>query len=410
MKCTVSEGGLTAPDIFSLNRTLKFKKWLRTTYNDGHPVSIIQDRLLFEIGIKDKFPQELHKSIIKNIPCEFYQLALETNNIMSNVNYKQLYLNHHRKEVDSDQLTFIAAHPLSSSIYLHSNLNKQLILRHTSILGVTNLSGLITLHRDNPQNFAWLQIIQCLRSFPKLWVELLTERNDWQLNSYTNETINIGDSQWINGRYVITKQIRTFLSKQYTTPVDKVDIMHKYSLELDLSNPDSSPENPFDIKIISSPYLQSLHYKILHKAYTTRAKLYRYGKLDSPICPFCEDQDDGIDHALYKCDLAKYTWDNFQRWLDKYNIPFKIQVVNIIMGVKESIPFGPLLNTILLLIKRILVSPAESRRALSLQEIENIVKDQLRVEKAQINIIVKKQKNARNLKFNKRWKHLLHMI
>lgn len=277
-------------------------------------------------------------------------------------------------------------------------------------MGVTNLGSLITLHRDNPLSLAWLQIVQCLRSFPKLWIDLLSERDDWRLNSFTNETINIGNSIWINGQFVTTRQMRTLLSQQHTTPVDKIDIIQKYSLTLDPEDLDSSPDNPFNTKILSSPFLQTLHYKILHKAYTTRMKLYHYGKLDSPICPFCEDQEDALDHALYKCELSKHTWSNFQRWIDKYNIPFKIQTANIVMGVNEKIMFGPLLNTIILLIKRILVSPIESRRALSVQEIDNIVKDQLQVEKAQINAIVKKRKYSRICKFKKRWSYLLHTI
>jgi len=59
---------------------------------------------------------------------------------------------------------------------------------------------------------------------------------------------------------------------------------------------------------------------------------------------------------------------------------------------------------------RVLLSPTETRKALSLQEIENIVKDQLHVENSQINIIAKRRKNVRILKLNKRWSYLLYMI
>jgi len=408
MKASVLEGGLVAPDIFALNRTVKFKKWLRTIHNNSHPVSVIQDRLLFIEGVKDKFPQELHKSVIKNISCKFYRLALETNNMISNINYRQFYLNHVRGEVDSEQLTFIASHPLSSSIYLCNNLNSSQILRRLCIMGVTNLGGLITLRKENPQGTMWLQVMQALKAFPKLWITLLTERDDWRLNAYTNEYINIDNSSWVKSQFVSTKQIRLLLSKQHTTPVDVTDIIQKYSLDLD--EHDTTPDNPFSIKILSSPYLQSLHYRILHRAFTTRAKLFLYGKLESPICPFCEEQDDVIDHALYKCDLARHTWDNVQQWLNKYNIPFCVKVTNVILGVKENIPFGSLLNTIILLIKRILISPAENRRALSLQEIEHIVKDQLNVERSQIYAIAKKRRNTRIMRFNKRWSYLLNML
>jgi len=188
-------------------------------------------RLLFKDGIKDKFPQELHKLVIKNISCQLYRLAMETNNIISYINYNQLYLNHTRDEVDSEQITFIASHPLPISIYLCNNPNSQQILRRTSKMGVNNLGGLITLQKDNPQNPAWLQIMQGLIAFPKLWVTLLTERNDWQLIAYTNKSINVGDSIRIKSQYVSTKQIRLLLSRHYITPVDGIDIIQKHSLE-----------------------------------------------------------------------------------------------------------------------------------------------------------------------------------
>jgi len=390
LKCTINDGGLNAPDIVSLNKSLKFKKWLRTLHNIKHPISIVQDRLLFMEGIKDKFPQEVHKSIIKNINCPFYQIALDTNNILSNINYKQLYLSHCREETDCEQLSFIAAHPIASSPYLINNPSRPQILRRLSMLGLTNLGALVTFHKENPNGLAWLEVAQCFRAFPKLWTTLLTERNDWKLNSYTNETIYIGDSIWIQNALVTTKQLRTLLQKQHEHPVYKLDLAMKHCLDLD--ELDSTPDNPFKVKVSNSAYLQTLHYRTLHRAYTTRAKLFLYGKIDSPICPFCGDRDDDFDHALYKCDLSNHTWRNLQRWIDSYDIPVQINVSNIVLSIKENIPFGPLLNTIIVLIKRILLSPSEARRSLSIVEIENVVKDQLMVEKIQLRFTNKKNK------------------
>lgn len=148
-------------------------------------MSIVQDRTLFNEGVADKFPQELQKTIISGLSCSFYKVALETNNILTSINYKNLYLSHSRNEVDSNQLTFIASHPLASSIYLQNKPNRQQILRRTSQMGVTNLGALINFHKNNPQGLAWLEIQQCLKAFPKLWITLLSDRDDWNLNSYT---------------------------------------------------------------------------------------------------------------------------------------------------------------------------------------------------------------------------------
>jgi len=408
LKCTTKDGGLNAPDIFSLNKSLKFKKWLRSLHNTKHPVSVVQDRLLFTEGVKDKFPQEIHNSILKNINCPFYQLALDTNNILSNINYKQLYLNHSRNDVDCEQLSFIAAHPIASSPYLRNKPNRPQILRRTSMLGLSNLGALVIFHKENPHGLAWLETAQCLRAFPKLWISLLTERNDWRLNSYTNESICVDDATWIHNSFVTTKQIRTLICKQHEKPICGLDLAVKHGLDPD--ELESTPDNPFKIRVSNSAYLQALHYRTLHRAYTTRAKLFLYGKIDSSTCIFCGESDDDFEHALYKCDLSVHTWRNLQGWIDRYQIPVQIRVSNIILGLKEGTPFSSLLNTIIVLIKRILLSPSEIRRALSMQEIENVVKDQLAVEKTQLNVFNKRNKANKISRFNKRWNYLLQLI
>jgi len=134
-----------------------------------------------------------------------------------------------------------------------------------------------------------------------------------------------------------------------------------------------------------------------------------YKIIDSPVCPFCEENDDNFEHALYKCNLSKQTWSNFQSWLDKYDIPIQLQIPNIILGVNETLPFGQVLNTILIRIKQILISPKESRRAMSLDEIENIILDQIRVEKACTHKTSRRQKNNL-LKLQSRWGHLLNLL
>ncbi len=411
LKGPISEGGLNAPDIFSLNRALKFKKWLRTTNNLKHPVSVIQDRLLFLEGIPDKFPQVVHKQILTNVSCQFYRLALDTNNLLSEINYRQLHINHARNEVESEQLTFIASHPIASSIYTWNKPNRAQLLRRTSLLGIANLGALVTFHKENSHGLAWLEIQQCLKSFPKMWITLLNERADWRLNSYTNESLYIGNNKWIHGANIPSRHIRLLLSKQSCTPVEKFDLINKHQLDHECPSLESTPNNPFEIKYIKSTYLKTLHYKILHKAFTTRSKLFLYKVIDTPLCPFCEEEDDNLKHALCSCELSKITWSNFQHWLNKYNIDIQIQIPNIIFGINEKLVFGPLLNTIMLQIKLILLSPKQSRRALSVEEIDKIVIEQLKTEKMfSSGRAFKVQSTAKKIQFEKRWGHLLHFL
>jgi len=411
LKGPILEGGLNAPDIFSLNRALKFKKWLRNTNNLSHPVSVLQDRLLFLEGISDKFPQLIHKQTLSGITCPFYRLALETNNLLSEINYRHLHIKHARNEIESEQLSFIASHPIASSIYVRDKPNRLQILRRTSMLGIANLGALIMFNRANPHGLAWLEIQQCLKAFPKMWITLLNERVDWRLNSYTNEFVHVGDNKWLSGAHTPSRQIRLLLTKQNCTPVEKFDLITKHNLDHNCPTMETTPKNPFEMKYIKSTYLKTLHYKILHKAFTTRSRLFLYKLISSPLCPFCEEEDDNLKHALYSCELSKLTWSNFQRWLNKYNITIQIQVSNIIFGIHENIAFSALLNIIMLQIKLILLSPKQSRRALSIEDIEHIVKDQLKIERvAPYNKTSKIEPTTKRLQFEKRWGHLLHSL
>jgi hypothetical protein len=263
-------------------------------------------------------------------------------------------------------------------------------------------------HNTNPHGLAWLEIQQCLKAFPKMWITLLKERTDWRLNSYTNEFINIGENKWLKGANIASKHIRLLLTKQNSTPVEKFDLITKHHLDHECPAMDTTPNNPFEMRSIKSVYLKTLHYKILHKAFTTRSRLFLYKVINTPLCPFCEEEDDNLKHALYMCELSKVTWSNFQSWLNKYDINIQIRVTNIIFGIRENIAFGALLNTIMLQIKLILLSPNQTRRALSIDDIDNIISEQLKVEKVvPFSKLLKTQPSGKKLQFEKRWGHLL---
>ena len=72
MKSSAADGGLSAPDIFSLDNTLKYRRWIRTASNENHPVSILQDKYLNELGIVDKIPHLICQKLLKTLPDPFY--------------------------------------------------------------------------------------------------------------------------------------------------------------------------------------------------------------------------------------------------------------------------------------------------------------------------------------------------
>ena len=175
-----------------------------------------------------------------------------------------------------------------------------------------------------------------------------------------------------------TKHIRMYITKAQTEVFDLDRLVEKHQINID--NLQHIPTNPFNIWFTTQTYHQSFNFRILHRAITTRSKLEKYRIIDSDICPFCDESEDNFEHALYRCELSKYTWSNFQTYLDLINSNFTIAVPHIILGIARDVRHSMIINTVASRVKQILLSPKSERRSLSVDEILNIARDQYHLE------------------------------
>ena len=61
-----------------------------------------------------------------------------------------------------------------------------------------------------------------------------------------------------------------------------------------------------DIRLSTkNSYLQSFHFRTVHRIVATNTFLYRIGKADSPLCTFCENEDETLLHVLWGCDVVQ---------------------------------------------------------------------------------------------------------
>ena len=58
--------------------------------------------------------------------------------------------------------------------------------------------------------------------------------------------------------------------------------------------------------------------RIAHKELYTKEKLFRYGLIDSPTCPRC-DQIEDFEHRLFRCDYVSRIWNETLRLSSKLN-------------------------------------------------------------------------------------------
>ena len=67
-------------------------------------------------------------------------------------------------------------------------------------------------------------------------------------------------------------------------------------------------------KIIRDTYLLSLQYKIIHRVFNCRHKLFLWKIIDSPNCLECE-KIDNLEHFFYYCESSKRFWICLENWL-----------------------------------------------------------------------------------------------
>ena len=61
-------------------------------------------------------------------------------------------------------------------------------------------------------------------------------------------------------------------------------------------------------------------YKILNRILYTNKVLYKMNLVSSPVCTFCGDHEETIEHLLISCTYSKTIWLSVISWLDTYNM------------------------------------------------------------------------------------------
>ena len=80
-------------------------------------------------------------------------------------------------------------------------------------------------------------------------------------------------------------------------------------------------------KIYSLPFvvtietkLREFQYKILNGIILTNEKLFRFKMIDSPLCNFCKEEVEFLEHLFCYCKCTEAFWQAFISWLRKQNI------------------------------------------------------------------------------------------
>ena len=139
-----------------------------------------------------------------------------------------------------------------------------------------------------------------------------------------------------------------FRSLKQTPATAKAKILSKYpDLAIDWKKLYSLAfETTLDTK------LREFQYKILNLIIFTNEKLHRFKMVDSPLCAFCNAEEESLEHLLYFCKVSTFFWKELLSWIAvEANIVLNASLLDILFGKFDLEKDFLLVNHILLLAK-----------------------------------------------------------
>ena len=112
-------------------------------------------------------------------------------------------------------------------------------------------------------------------------------------------------------------------------------------------------------KIYSLPFtvtleteIREFQYKILNDIVYTNDKLFHFKMIETPLCAFCQKEDESLEHLLFHCNITKNFWLAFSSWISKQNIFMEtLTLINVLFGVFNDNEDFAILNHLILIVK-----------------------------------------------------------
>ena len=164
----------------------------------------------------------------------------------------------------------------------------------------------------------WLQYLQIISAIPKQWKQLLTDSNR-----------NRNESE----RFMYSKENakKKLIQSQLTAPIAGVKHWsEKYE------NVNWSKLFILARQMTRETKLQIFQYKILHQIIATKEKLYNWKKVESKYCANCPEFIHDTEHLFFSCPKSLDLWNSFQQLFIKYeNKQIELNSFSILFGLKS---------------------------------------------------------------------------
>ena len=133
--------------------------------------------------------------------------------------------------------------------------------------------------------------------------------------------------------------------------------------------------------------------------------LFKFKKVDSPLCNFCEKELKTIEHLFFHCTKVCTFWDDLKVVLNSLNITVRLDIKAVLFGILDTGNMSTLVNYILLESKYFIYGCELNNDSLSIR----LLVAKFKKKTFETERLIPKKNNKIHF-HDKKWKPLLPLI
>ena len=108
--------------------------------------------------------------------------------------------------------------------------------------------------------------------------------------------------------------------------------------------------------------LRMFQYKLLNNVLYLNNMLFRFKKVDSPLCSYCNEEEETPLHLFHSCLKTKQLWNRLRQYFSQFiNIPLSTPQSSI-LGIFDNNQHSELINHLLLIFKFYIYSARNTKQ------------------------------------------------
>lgn len=189
----------------------------------------------------------------------------------------------------------------------------------------------------------FLQYYGLIAAVPSAWVteirssSFILEDFEFQCDSCVGKISQMIYSKLISDRYAFRKI------------ADKWNSKFGYNIPLEVYL--DSFQNLY--KLVPSTKLRNFQFRFLYRIIFCGQMLHSWNLIDTPLCIFCQEDYETLEHLFYFCPITKRFWETFVAWFEsRIALEVNISWESVVLCNHEI----KLLNTLLIMAKQFIFS------------------------------------------------------